>query len=173
MEPRVGLLLTDRAHRHDSNLALGLVHKRFHLYMKPSIPSKVSGLLTRQISWCLCAIRVLPFSATLAEELDGFLAESVFCACVPSGNKAETAIVKSNTGSFVFFLLGKKVGACLGSKRAGQRPRLESILMLLAAPRQTQDLNEAYRRSALPVTEQQCQSRGSAASGRSIVLTVS
>ena len=46
--------------------------------------------------------KALPLSATLAEKLEGFLAESVFCAWVPSGRKAATAIVKSNTGFFLF-----------------------------------------------------------------------
>ena len=102
------------------------------------------------------------------------LAESVFCAWAPSGRKAATAIVKSNTGLFMFFILTEKVrGACLGNDKAAKWPRFESILTLLAAPRQTQNLDEAYRRSALLVTEQQCQSRGFEASGPSIVLTVS
>jgi hypothetical protein len=35
MKPYAGLFLTDRAHRHDSNLALRRILKRFHPYKTP------------------------------------------------------------------------------------------------------------------------------------------
>jgi hypothetical protein len=79
MEPYTGLFLSDRAHRHNSNLALRHVHKRFDLDMTPFDAAQglgiagqpnlavlvrysgvaVTGNLGRKVGWLLGRIGLL------------------------------------------------------------------------------------------------------------------
>jgi hypothetical protein len=116
----------------------------------------------------------LPLPATLAEKFSGFLAESEYCAFAESGRHTPKAIDKSNAGFFMFFppLARGFRGTCIGNEKTVERPRFESILTLLAAAAQTQNLNVAHRRFALQARRRQCRSHRFGMSRPSVVLMV-